>query len=133
MSWKPDGYPEVSPYLVIEGAERTIHFLEALFGATQLRRFDAPDGGVMHAELRIGQSVIMIGGAGGDWRPVPAFLHVYVPDVDEVYRRALELGAEPVQPPERKADDADRRGGFRDPGGNTWWVATQSKAPHPEA
>lgn len=125
MGWKPEGYPEVSPYLVVAGAESTIEFLEQLFAATTLRRYDAPGGGVMHAELRIGDSVVMIGDAGADWPPVPAFLHVYVEDVDAVYRRALELGGEPVQEPQRKGDDPDRRGGFRDPGGNTWWIGTQ--------
>lgn len=130
MSWKPEGYPQVSPYLVVSGAEQTIRFLEQLFGAAQLRRYDTPDGEVMHAELRIGDSVVMIGEAGGEWLPVPAFLHVYVEDVDAVYRRALELGAEPVQEPERRGDDPDRRGGFRDPGGNTWWVATQVGGQH---
>lgn len=125
MSWKPEGYPEVSPYLVVADAQSTLSFLDAVFGATALRRYDAPGGGVMHAEVRIGQSVVMIGDAGEEWPPVPAFLHVYVEDVDAVYQRALRLGAEPVQEPERKGDDPDRRGGFRDPGGNTWWVATQ--------
>lgn len=128
MAWKPDGYPEVSPYLVVAGAQATIDFLEQVFGATQLRRYETPDGDVMHAELRIGQSVVMLGDAGGEWEPVPAFLHVYVEDVDAVYRRALQLGAEAVQEPERRDEDPDRRGGFRDPGGNTWWVATQVQA-----
>ena len=125
--WKPEGYPDVSPYLVVSGAEKTMEFLEAVFGATSLRRYDTPEGGVMHAELRIGDSVVMIGETGGDWEPVPAFLHVYVQDVDDTYRRALEAGGQGVQEPgSRGDDDPDRRGGFRDPGGNTWWVATQS-------
>lgn len=126
MTWKPEGYPEVSPYLVVVGAERTMEFLQVVFGATQLRRYDTEEGEIMHAELRIGDSVVMIGESGGDWKPVPAFLHVYVPDVDDVYRRALEAGARAVQEPERKGDDPDRRGGFMDPGGNTWWVSTQA-------
>lgn len=125
MTWKPKGYPEVSPYLVVAGAEKTMKFLETVFGATSLRRYDTPDGEVLHAELRIGESVVMLGEAGSDWPPVPMFLHVYVPDVDETYRLALDSGAEAVQEPMRKGDDPDRRGGFRDPGGNTWWVATQ--------
>lgn len=124
--WKPEGYPEVSPYLVVREAEETIEFLKAVFGAESLRRYDRPEGGVMHAELRIGASVVMIGGAGGEWEPVPAFLHVYVPDVDDTYQRALEAGGQGVQEPQRKGEDPDRRGGFLDPGGNTWWVATQS-------
>lgn len=128
MTWKPEGYPEVSPYLVVAGAERTIDFLRVVFGATPLRRYDTPEGEVMHAELRIGASVVMIGEAGGEWEPVPAFLHVYVADVDETYRRALAAGARSVQEPVRTGEDPDRRGGFRDPGGNTWWVSTQVAA-----
>lgn len=79
----------------------------------------------MHAEVDIGGSVIMLGQAGGDWPAVPCHLHVYVPDVDATYRAALEHGATPVKAPERRGDDPDRRGGVLDPGGNTWWFATQ--------
>lgn len=124
-SWKPEGYPEVSPYLVVEGAADFIDFLERAFGGTRLRRYDAPDGSVMHAEVRIGESVIMMGDAGGEWPAYPSFLHLYVEDVDAAYQRALEAGAETVQKPERKGEDPDRRGGVKDPFGNTWWLATQ--------
>lgn len=125
MGWKPEAYPEVSPYLVLTGVDETMEFLKVVFGATLLRRYDTPEGEVMHAELRIGQSVVMMGEAGGEWKPMPAFLHVYVPDVDETYQAALNAGGKGVQEPERRGDDPDRRGGFLDPSGNTWWVATQ--------
>lgn len=125
MGWKPEGYPAVSPYLVVSGAAGVIEFMKRVFDGEELRRYDGPDGTVLHAEVRIGESVIMIGDAGGNWTPVPAFLHVYVPDVDAVYARALEAGAEAVQEPVLKDGDPDRRGGFLDPGGNTWWVGTQ--------
>lgn len=125
MGWKPEGYPEVSPYLVVNGADEAIQFMKRVFDAEELRRYDAPAGTIMHAEVRIGQSVVMIGDAGGEWLPVPAFLHVYVPDVDEVYHRGLAAGAESVQAPDRKEGDPDRRGGFRDPCGITWWIGTQ--------
>ncbi|HEU4798022.1 MAG TPA: VOC family protein [bacterium] len=92
-SWKPEGYPTVSPYLVVSGAPRVIDFLKNAFGATELRRYDLPDGSVMHAEVRIGDSVVMIGDSGGDYPPIPALLHVYVPDVDAAYRKALGAGA----------------------------------------
>jgi uncharacterized glyoxalase superfamily protein PhnB len=84
--WKPDGYPSVSPYLVVAGASTLIDFLERAFGATRLRRFDRPDGTVMHAEVRIGDSVVMVGDGGESWPPVPASLHVYVEDVDAATR-----------------------------------------------
>jgi uncharacterized glyoxalase superfamily protein PhnB len=123
--WKPDGYPSVSPYLVVAGASTLMDFLERAFGATRLRRFDRPDGSVMHAEVRIGDSVVMVGDGGESWPPVPASLHVYVEDVDAVYARALAAGGVALQEPTRKDGDPDRRGGVRDPAGNSWWIATQ--------
>ena len=121
---KPEGYSTVSPYLVVAGAQRVIDFLKQAFDATELRRYDMPDGSIMHAEVRIGDTVVMLGDAGGDWTPVPAFLHVYVDDVDATYERALAAGGVSVQEPVRKGDDPDRRGGVKDPGGSTWWIAT---------
>lgn len=124
MSHKPEGYTSVAPYLIVDEAARTIDFLVRVFGAEELRRFDTPDGGVMHAEVRIDDTVVMLTDGGGDWPPIPANVHVYVPDVDDVHRRALEAGAVSVQEPVKK-DDEDRRGGVRDAGGTTWWIATR--------
>jgi PhnB protein len=122
---KPDGYTTVSPYLVIKGAQRVIDFLKQAFGATDLRRYEMPDGTIMHAEVRIDDTVIMMGDAGEEWPAIPSFLHVYVPDVDATYARALNAGGVSVQEPVRKEGDPDRRGGVKDPGGNTWWISTQ--------
>jgi PhnB protein len=122
---KPPGYSTVSPYLIAAGAQAVIDFLKQVFGAKELRRYDLPDGSIMHAEVGIGDSVVMLGDAGENWPPVRAHLHVYVDDVDATYRRALEAGGVSVQVPERKREDPDRRGGVRDPAGNTWWIATQ--------
>lgn len=124
--WKPENYSTVSPYLVVDGAARTIDFLQRVFGATQLRHFPAPDGKVMHAEMRIGDSVVMIADGNEGWPPIGAHVHLYVEDVDATFRLALEAGAESVQEPVRK-DDEDRRGGVRDPGGTTWWIATREE------
>ena len=123
-SYKPEGYSTVSPYLIAAGAHRVIDFLEKAFAARALRRSDTPDGSIMHAEVRIGDTVVMIGDTGQNWPAVPAHVHVYVDDVDATYRRALESGGVSVQAPERKGDP-DRRGGVKDPAGNTWWIATQ--------
>lgn len=122
---KPEGYSTVSPYLIVGGAQRVIDFLKKALGATELRRHSLPDGSVMHAEVRIGDTVVMLGDAGGDWPAVPAHLHVYVDDVDATYRRALAAGATSVQEPNRREGEPDRRGGVKDPAGNTWWFATQ--------
>lgn len=124
--WKPADYSSVSPYLITENAESVIDFLEGVLDAVSLRRYDRPDGSIMHAEVRIDDTVVMLGQAGGAWPAVPCHLHVYVPDVDATFERALELGGESVEAPTRKDGDVDRRGGVKDPGGNTWWFATQS-------
>lgn len=122
--FKPDGYTSVSPYLVVDGAARTIEFLRNVLGASEIRRFPAPDGRIMHAEVRIDDTVIMIADGNEGWPPVPAHVHVYVADVDAAYTRALEAGATSVQAPVKK-DDADKRGGVKDAGGTTWWIATK--------
>lgn len=125
IMFKPEGYSSVSPYLVVQGAQRVIDFLQQAFGATALRRYDMPDGSIMHAEVQIDDTVIMISDVGDILPPSPSWLHVYVRDVDASYRSALEAGGVSVQEPEWKTGDPDRRGGVKDPGGNTWWIATQ--------
>lgn len=123
--WKPDDYTSVSPYLVTDRPEDLIDFLVAVIGAERIRQFTHDDeDAIVHAEVRIDDSVVMIGGAGGeDWTPVPSHVHVYVPDVDRVYAAALAHGAESVQEPMQK-DDPDRRCGVVGPGGITWWFST---------
>lgn len=121
---KPPGHPTVSPYLIVSDAAATIEFLICALDGVELCRFASPDGRVLHAEVRIDDSVVMLGeGAPPDWPPQPAHVHVYVPDVDATYRRALAAGATSVQEPVKKEDD-DKRGGVRDAGGTTWWIAT---------
>jgi uncharacterized glyoxalase superfamily protein PhnB len=122
---RPEGYNSVSVYLVVEGAQRVIDFLKKAFDATEIRRYNMSDGSIMHAEVRIDDTVVMIADARGEYPAFPSWLHVYVKDVDATYRRALEAGGVSVQPPERKEGDLNRRGGVKDPGGNTWWIATQ--------
>lgn len=123
-SHKPDGYTTVSPYLIVDGASVTIEFLRNVFGAVELRRFPDPAGKVMHAEVRIDDTVVMIADGANGWPPVPAHVHVYVPDVVATYKRALDAGATSVQEPVKK-QDADKRGGVKDAGGTTWWIATK--------
>jgi PhnB protein len=124
--FKPAGYNSVSPYLIVEGADATIKFLKDAFDAVELRRLLAPDGsgGVMHAEVRIDDTVIMLADRPAEWPAVPAHVHVYVADVDASYQRALSCGAIAVQEPVKKEDD-DKRGGVKDTGGTTWWIATK--------
>ena len=123
-TYKPGGYPTVSPYLIVEGAAATIAFLEKVFGAVELRRFSDAAGKLQHAEVRLDDGVVMLADGAEGWPPLPGHVHVYVPDVDATYRRALAAGAVSVQEPVKK-DDADRRGGVKDAGGTTWWIATK--------
>jgi len=123
-AFKPERYSTVSPYLIVSDAARTIGFLEEVFQGKALRRFPGEDGRLMHAEVRIDDTVIMLADSAASWPPVASHVHVYVPDVDATYARALAAGAEAVQAPVKK-DDEDKRGGVKDPGGTTWWIATR--------
>lgn len=124
MSYKPDGYNSASPYLVVTDACATLRFLQQVLGATLLRSYPGEAGRIMHAEVRVDDTVVMLADAGLNWPALPAHVHVYVPDVDAAYARALQAGAQSVQAPTRK-DDEDRRAGIRDAGGITWWMATR--------
>lgn len=123
--WKPVSYPSISPYLICRNAEDVITFLEAAFDGILLRRFDRPDGSLMHAEIRIDDSVVMIGGGATAAVSAPAHVHLYVQDAQSSFARAIEAGASAVQAPARKDEDDDLRGGVMDTSGNIWWIATQ--------
>lgn len=122
--YKPAGYGDVAPYLIVDGAAGTIDFLVQAFGAERMRRFDDETGRVRHAEVRLGDTVVMLADGVEGYPPQPTHVHVYLPDVDDAYRRALDAGAVSVQTPEQRGDP-DRRGGVCDPGGTTWWISTQ--------
>lgn len=119
--FKPDGYPSVSPYLIVADAEALLGFAATAFGAKVafIHRTDA--GRVGHAELRIDDSILMVGEAPG---AAAAHIHLYVPDADATFASALAAGATPVQAVGEKGD-GDRRGGVTDPSGTTWWISTQ--------
>jgi PhnB protein len=123
-SYKPAGYTSVSPYLIVRDAAHTIEFLKQVFDATELRRFPDETGRLMHSEVRIDDTVIMIADSAKDWPAIDSHVHVYVSDVDATYRHALEIGATSVQEPVQKADE-DKRGGVKDAGGTTWWISTR--------
>ncbi len=125
QSYKPRGYSSVSAYVIADRAQRVIDFLVESFGARQTRRYDRPDGSIMHAEVQIDDTVVMIADGGEDNPAFPVWLHLYVPDVDASYRRALHAGGIPVDEPKQRDGDPDRRAGVKDPAGNTWWIATQ--------
>jgi PhnB protein len=123
-NFKPEGYNAVSPYFIIDGAQKFIDLLKQIFNATELRRYDMPDGKVMHAEMQVYDSVIMLGSASERYPAVSTVVHVYVPNVDEVFEKAIKAGCVSVEVPQQKGDP-DKRGTFKDFAGNMWSVATQ--------
>lgn len=122
--FKTSDYTTVSPYLIVSDAAATIRFLERVLDGKLLRSFPNDEGRVMHAEVRIDDSVVMLADSAPDWSPVGAHVHVYVKDVDATYQQALAEGAVSVQEPQQKGDE-DKRGGVKDAGGTTWWIATR--------
>lgn len=137
MSTKPvpDGFHTVTPYLVVQGVARLLDFLKAAFNAVEIERHARPDGVVSHAQVRIGDSMIMVGdptGATRDWqKPLSAALYLYVPDCDTMYRSALRAGATSLQEP-TDMFYGDRHGGVVDSWGNQWWIATHKEDVSPE-
>ena len=135
----PEGYPQVSPYLAIDGAGAAIDFYREVFGATERVRMPAPGGKIGHAELEIGDSLIMLAdedverdirgpkAVGG----TPVTMSVYVEDVDDVFERALNAGVTALSPVEDQFY-GDRSGQFEDPFGHRWNVATHIEDVSPD-
>jgi PhnB protein len=127
----PDGYPRVSPYLVVEGAAQAIDFYTKVFGATERMRMPAPGGMVGHAELEIGDSIVMLADEFPDMGyhgpkkvgGTPVTLGVYVEDVDKTFATALQAGAKELRPVENQFY-GDRSGQFEDPFGHRWSIST---------
>lgn len=127
----PEGYPRLCPSLAVDNAAAAIDFYTSVLGATERMRVPAPDGKLAHAELQLGDSVIMLAdempdmgvqgprGVGG----TPVTLYVYVEDVDEMFERAIEAGAREVRPVETMFY-GDRTGQFEDPFGHRWSITT---------
>ncbi|HNA98501.1 MAG TPA: VOC family protein [Marmoricola sp.] len=125
MNFKPESYPSMSPYLICADGPALLTFVEEAFGGELLRRFDRPDGSLMHAEIQIDDSVLMIGGGVTPTQSYAPHIHIYVRDVKAVFRSALAAGATSIQEPIRESADDDLRGGVMDPSGTTWWIASQ--------
>ncbi len=127
----PAGHHTVTPYLMVEDAARQIEFMTRAFDAIEMGRFATPDGRVMHAEVRIGDSVVMLGEAGGEHRPMPSMLHLFVPDTDAVYASAIGAGATSLREPANQFY-GDRTGGVVDSQGNQWWISTHVEDVSPD-
>ena len=116
-------YRTLTPYLVVSDADAEMSFLRTAFGATEVSCQRNTDRSVMHAELKIGDSLVMLGQACGEWKALPAALYVWVPDVDAVYAQALEAGAASQSAPEDKPY-GHRNAGVVDRNGITWWIGS---------
>jgi len=136
----PDGYRSITPYLSIEGAAAAIDFYRRAFGATELFRMPTPSGGIGHAEIKIGDSTLMLADpceeAGGFRSPrslggSPVGLHFYVEDVDRVFAQAVAAGAKIIQPLEDRFY-GDRNGTLEDPFGHLWFLSTHKEDLTPE-
>jgi PhnB protein len=118
-----EGFHTVTPYLFADGSTRLIKFLREAFNAAVTMRKDRPDGAVIHAEVRIGDSMVMLGEASPEIEPMPTSIYLYVPDCDAVYQQALTAGGISVLEV-MNFPSGERYGGVKDPCGNVWWIAT---------
>lgn len=123
----PDGYQSVIPYLCVDDADALVAFMQTTFDCGEpneaIRR---EDGQIAHGEVRIGDAIVMFGTAKEEYPAYPTAMYVYVPDVDATYAKAIAAGAISLREP---TDEfyGDRSGGFKDPTGNQWWIATHQR------
>lgn len=119
----PEGLRSVQPFLHLRGADKMIPFLEAAFGAEAMGVAKSPEGKVLHATIRIENATLEVAEAHGEFQPMPCHLHVYVPDTDAAYERALRAGASSIEIPQDKPY-GDRAAGVKDAFGNSWFIGT---------
>jgi uncharacterized glyoxalase superfamily protein PhnB len=122
-SYKPEGYRSVTPYLIVRDVGGLIGFLQRAFGAEETERHMRPDGTVMHAAVRIGDSMVEMGEPGGEATPRPGSIHLYVESCDAVYESAVRAGGASLMEPSDQFY-GDREAGIEDPASNHWYIAT---------
>ncbi|MGZ8711093.1 MAG: VOC family protein [Thermoanaerobaculia bacterium] len=127
----PDGYRTVTPYLVTPDAERILEFAKQAFGAVVTEEHKDDKGRIQHAAMRIGDSMVMLGQSNDKYPTMQSMLHLYVPDVDAVYAKAVKAGGKSLREPTNEFY-GDRSCGVVDPGGNQWWIATHVEDVPPE-
>jgi PhnB protein len=127
----PDGYHTVTPYLTLDNPEAAMDFLKRAFDGQETYAMRDDKGHVQHAEMKVGNSMLMLGRARDQWKSRPGNFYIYVEDVDAVYKRAITAGATSIGEP---ADQfyGDRHGGVTDSEGNNWWIATHIEDVPPE-
>jgi PhnB protein len=120
----PEKYHTITPALIVRDAARLIDFLKQVFAAEEVERYAEPDGAILHAEIKIGDSILMIGEAMEE--PMPAALYLFVDDVDETYKKALQADATSIEEPKDQFYGA-RVARVKDPFGNRWAIATHKE------
>ncbi len=126
MANSKDTYRTVTPYLVVHDADAELAFLKAAFGGAEANCQRNPDNSVMHAEVTIGDSLVMLGQAAGPWKLRQAALYLWVEDVDATYARALQAGGTSESEPQDKPY-GHRNAGVIDQNGVTWWIGAPVK------
>jgi PhnB protein len=122
-SYIPDGHNSVSPYLLVENVNQQIDFILSTFDAALLYKMEGPDGSIKHAEIKIDDSVVMLGERPNQGIATISSVHVYVKSADDCYQRALNAGAVSISEP-KDQPYGDRSAGVKDAEGNFWWIGT---------
>lgn len=125
-NYKPENYNSLSPYLIVDNAQKLVDLLKTIFGATELRRFDGDNGKIAHIELNLNDTVIMISDSTDNYSANKTMLYIYVPDVFKTFDTAIKNGCIIIERPINKKGDPDTRGSFYDFAGNYWAVSTQT-------
>ncbi|MEM7369817.1 MAG: VOC family protein [Bacteroidota bacterium] len=124
VSYLPEGHNQVSPYLMVESIENMFAFLTEVFDAEIIEQMSGDDGFLRHGEVRIGDSVIMMGRSRGEYKAMESMVHIYLPDAKAAYDKAIALGASSLMEPTDQFY-GNREAGVRGPQGNQWWIATR--------
>ena len=119
----PNGFHTVTPFILVKHADKVVDFLQQAFGATETYRLKHEDGSIWHSQVKLGDSMIMLGDVRDQYPPMPCSVYLYLPDADAAYQNALRAGGTSLMEPVDQFY-GDRAGGVRDPVGNIWWIAT---------
>lgn len=119
----PEGYQSVIPIMIVDNPEKLIDFIVKVFDGQEMHRYSGPEGKIMHAEVRVGDSVIMLGSSSEKYPANQSMLNIYTEDTDQLYKKAIEAGATSIMEPTNQFY-GDRSAGVKDSFGNTWWIAT---------
>ena len=125
-NYKPENYNSLSPYLLVDDAQKLVDLLKIIFDAKELRKYEDEKGRIRHLELKIDDTILMLANSMENYPANKIMLHVYVEDVFKTFDIAIQNGCEVIEKPVQKPSDEDVRGGFLDFAGNSWFIATQA-------